>query len=287
MDWPQQFEIIYKIFSTRLLENDQRASLTNIAKLLDIPFHKLQSWQKGQKPVREDLVKLAREHGFNCDWLLLGIGKPLQEPLDNPPDPGHVNICDTFHDMVPQIQASKEDIAQTGGMTLTDLQDIMNTQRLPPADAIAKWIVSYRINANFLLAQIGQPFLTEKQYNEKGPLTYVREKRGDFQEAQNLDREIAYLKEIDDLKKALEEAHKNMGIVSLDATKTNLERRKLQDKVNAHETEKSALMEKIHNLELENSGLHAKIAELENQRVTMKQELDNLKKDNPKAAGQE
>ena len=67
-------------------------------------------------------------------------------------------------------------------MTTTDLYACIQTQAFPPSDAVAKWVLHYRINANFLLAQIGKPFLTEAEYRESGPLDSLRNLRGDFVE---------------------------------------------------------------------------------------------------------
>jgi hypothetical protein len=38
------------------------------------------------------------------------------------------------------------------------------------------------MNANFLLAQIGRPFLSEEEFSENGPLDFIRDRRGDFRE---------------------------------------------------------------------------------------------------------
>lgn len=182
MEWKQQFEILNKIIFQRISEEGRKPTLKNAAEYLGIPVHKYQAWKDGQRPVTEDLRMLAQEFEFRPDWLLLGVGEPIQPRKDHPFDPKYVEICDTLHDLVRDLPDRLPKIAEVGGMTTTDLYDCIQTQAFPPSEAIAKWIIHYHINANFLLAQIGKPFLTNAQYQESGPLDFVREERGDFLE---------------------------------------------------------------------------------------------------------
>ena len=191
MEWKQQFEIFNKIISQRLSEQGLKSTIKNAAEYLGIPSHKYQAWKDGQRPVTEDLRMLAQEFEFRAEWLLLGIGEPIQPRLDHPFDPKYVEICDTLHELVLSLPDRLPKIAEVGGMTTTDLYDCIQTQAFPPSEAVAKWILHYRINANFLLAQIGKPYLTEEEYRESGPLDSVRRQRGDFLELEKWEEEEA------------------------------------------------------------------------------------------------
>ena len=189
MEWKQQFEIFIKIISQRLSEQGLKSTIKNAAEYLGIPSHKYQAWKDGQRPVTEDLRMLAQEFEFRAEWLLLGIGEPIQPRLDHPFDPKYVEICDTLHELVRSLPDRLPKIAEVGGMTTTDLYACIQTQAFPPSEAVAKWILHYRINANFLLAQIGKPYLTEEEYRESGPLDFVRRRRGDFLELEEREEE--------------------------------------------------------------------------------------------------
>lgn len=81
MEWKQQFEIFNKIISQRLSEQGLKSTIKNAAEYLGIPSHKYQAWKDGQRPVTEDLRMLAQEFEFRAEWLLLGIGEPIQPRL--------------------------------------------------------------------------------------------------------------------------------------------------------------------------------------------------------------
>jgi hypothetical protein len=179
LEWREQFEIFEKIISKDLAEQGLKYTVKNAAEYLGVKPHKYQAWKDGQRPVAEDLRMLAQEFEFYPNWLLLGIGEPRQARLDHPFDPKYVEICDTLHELVRALPDRIPKIAELGGMTTTDLYNCIHTQAFPPAEAVAKWVIHYRINANFLLAQIGKPFLTEAEFLESGPLDFVRDRRGD------------------------------------------------------------------------------------------------------------
>ncbi len=183
MEWSQQLEIIEQVATEALARRGRKATLANLAELLDVKVPKLQAWKRGQKPGPEDLVRLVVRLGISPAWLLLGAGRPTQEPGGERLVPEYTAIGDTLHDMVTQLPASLPEVALTGGMTLDELTACMESRALPSSLAVARWVHAYRVNANFLLAQVGQPLLTEEQYEERGPLTWLREKRGDFAEA--------------------------------------------------------------------------------------------------------
>lgn len=180
MIWKQQFTIIEKILASRLAEEGLKYTLTNAGELLGVKVPKLQAWKRGQRPSADDLEALAVKLGLSAAWLLLGAGLPTLEPGAGKLVPEYVAIGDTLHDLVPQLPAPLPQVAMAMGMEPEELRACMGSQVLPSALSVARLVHAYRVNANFLLAQVGQPLLTEEQYEERGPLTWLREKRGDF-----------------------------------------------------------------------------------------------------------
>jgi len=180
MNWPQQFEIIERILAERLARVGLKYTLANAGELLGLKVPKLQAWKKGQRPSADDLELLAVKLDLSPAWLLLGAGLPQGEPAAGALVPEYVCIGDTLHDLLPQLPEQLPQVAQAVGMTPEELRSCAGSQALPSALAVARLVHAYRVNANFLLAQVGQPFLTQDQYEERGPLTWLREKRGDF-----------------------------------------------------------------------------------------------------------
>lgn len=134
------------------------------------------------------MVTLVMEHRFSADWLLLGVGEPLEKGrTDNPLNPDLVDICDTLQDLVFSMGKPLSEIAMVGGLTTTQLANCTSAQSHPPLEAVASWVRKWGMNANYLLGQIGQPFLTEEQYHEDGPATWIRRQRGDFDTYEHLD----------------------------------------------------------------------------------------------------
>lgn len=177
----EQFSFIEYYAKKKLSERGDVYSQKRAAEFLDTTIGKYQAWSKGQYPSIEELQHLARNFFFNPDWLILGIGSPIQMPLDKPFNKNLVEICDTLSELIRQIDDPITKIAEIGGITTQDLYDCIHTQRFPSVETVAKWVLHYRINANFLLAQVGKPFLTEEQFLERGPLdAIVRQKRGDY-----------------------------------------------------------------------------------------------------------
>lgn len=227
MEWPQQFEILHKIIAQRLSEIGKKPTTKNVADYLGIPPHKYQAWKDGQRPVVDDLKRLAQEFEFNPDWLLIGKGRPVQPRKDAPFDPKYVEICDTLHELVRALPDKLPKIAEIGGMSTTDLYNCIHTQEFPPAEAVAKWVIHYRINANFLLAQIGQPFLTDEEYNADGPLNFVRERRGDFMGLEDEEEESSLLK-IKELQAKLDASRERSEMLAVEITRQNEQIRALQ-----------------------------------------------------------
>lgn len=183
MELSEQAEIFDNILKHWLLQAGIKYSHRTSAEYLGVSQAKYSAWIKsGQRPVADDMRMLCREHEFSANWLLLGAGESLENRKNFPFDSKYVDICDTLHDTVLSINQPIHEIAAVGGMTTTELYDCIHTQMFPPILALSKWIIAYKMNANFILAQIGQPFLTEEQWHEQGPLDRVRDKRGDFKD---------------------------------------------------------------------------------------------------------
>lgn len=180
MNWPQQFEIIERILAERLAGNGLKYTLVNAGELLGVKVPKLQAWKKGQRPSADDLEVLAAKLGLSPAWLLLGAGLPQGEPGAGKLVPEYVAIGDTLRDLLAQLPDPLPEVAQAVGMTPDELRACAGAHALPSALSVSRLVHAYRVNANFLLAQVGQPFLTEDQYEERGPLTWLRERRGDF-----------------------------------------------------------------------------------------------------------
>lgn len=180
MNWPQQFEIIEKIIAERLARSGLKYTFVNAGELLGVKVPKIQAWKKGQRPSADDLEILAIILGLSPSWLLLGAGLPQGDPGEGSLVPEYVPIGDTLHDVVAELPDQLPQVAQAVGMTPDELRACVGSRALPSSLAVARFVHAYRVNANFLLAQVGRPFLTQEQYEERGPLTWLREKRGDF-----------------------------------------------------------------------------------------------------------
>lgn len=185
MDWKKQFVIIGKIIAERLASEGKKYTLANAAELLDVKIPKLQAWGKGQRPNIEDVEKLVQSLGISVEWLILGKGNPTNTEGSGKYIPEYSHICDTLREIIYELPDDKLAIARVGGITVDDLDRYTNSLDTPSALTISKWIHAYRINANFLLAQVGHPGLSEAEYEERGPLTWFREERGDFDESQD------------------------------------------------------------------------------------------------------
>jgi hypothetical protein len=180
MEWSKQFEIIKKEISRMLEFEGKKWSDQAAADALGLNIGKIRAWKKGQRPAAEDLEVLSRELGFSAEWLLLGKGTPKGDSQSANLIPEYVHIGDTLKELVSQLPATHSEIARAGGVGNDELTSFMLCHSLPSCLTISQWVHKYKINANFLIAQVGQPFLTEEEYNRDGPLDWVRGPRGDF-----------------------------------------------------------------------------------------------------------
>ena len=180
MKWEQRLKIIKQKIKSRLADEGLRDTDVNVAAFLETSTPTYNKWKNNkQMPDVDTFATLATKLNLSANWLLLGIGEPevaTRKSLES----CDVHIADTLRDLVAQIDRPKEEIAIMGGMYPIDLEMIINRTKKLPAEAVQRWVHGYRINANFLLAQVGQPFLTDDEYADSGPLQWVRERRGDL-----------------------------------------------------------------------------------------------------------
>lgn len=180
MEWIKRLEIIKQKTKEALAQEGKRDTDSIVAEFLETSPATYSRWKNNrQMPDVITFIKLATKLNLSANWLLLGIGEPeaITKTAISECD---VYIADTLRDLVVEIDRPMEEIALAGGMYPRELDLIINRGKELPSEAMQRWIHAYRVNANFLLAQVGQPFLTEDEYTASGPLTWVRERRGDF-----------------------------------------------------------------------------------------------------------
>jgi len=180
MDWKDSFEIIKKIIAVTLAKEGKKSTIANAAELFGVKPHIYQAWSKGQRPSFDELEHMARILDLSPRWLLFGIGTPLENSQSATFIPEYVEIGDSLKSIIEYLPDSLLAIAKSGGVSEDDLLKYINSFSLPSCLTVARWIHAYRINANFLIAQIGRPFLSDSEYKEKGELDNIRERRGDF-----------------------------------------------------------------------------------------------------------
>jgi transcriptional regulator with XRE-family HTH domain len=179
MDWEKRFEIIKKKIEKKLISLEERYSHDRAAAFLETSTTTYNRWLKGKDvPDGEALKKIAEKLNLSPYWLLFGTGKPDIEEY-NAILTCDIHIADTLCGLIQEIDRSVDEIAITGGLYPAELNSIIIRAARLPSEAIQKWIHAYKINANFLLAQIGDPFLTQDEYNKHGILSWVRDDRGD------------------------------------------------------------------------------------------------------------
>lgn len=161
-------------FFERILDQTDISNISELARALEIQPSSVQGAKKrGTVPPRW-IGKLAEKYGLRRKWLLHGEGAPSKN-YESQPELTHQ--ADTLKDLIHgDLRLQLEEAAQAGGISPHDLYLMMDRKKDIPASVIRKWVNQYRINANFLIAQIGYPLLTEEQFLEHGPLSWVREK---------------------------------------------------------------------------------------------------------------
>ena len=133
-------------------------------------------------PSAKVMTILAEKYGLNINWLLTGQGEMYADPLMRDFNPEYVYFGDTLRDILADenLTTTQKNFAEVGGITDEELAAILSNKMPPPATALRKWATRYRINMNFLIAQMGYPLLTKGQYEQRGPLTWLRERDGEW-----------------------------------------------------------------------------------------------------------
>lgn len=164
MEWAEKFKIIEAIARQNFIARGETFSMEKWSLRLGCAKANVQKWKNGtSKPSFENLCAIVRDLEISPVWLLLGVGEPY-EGYDKT-SPEYAYICDTLKEILPQMGQDSE-VAQVGNITPQELRCIKDCIQLPSALTLARWVTAYRLNANFLLAHIGQPFLTSEQYEE-------------------------------------------------------------------------------------------------------------------------
>ena len=114
----------------------------------------------------------------NRDWLLFGEGNISNDPRELKANPEYSHLAQTLNDVLHgDLTTTPETFAEIGGITKDELTAMLSGKILPPMTALRNWALRYRINLNFLVAQIGYPLLTRGQYEQNGPLMWLRKER--------------------------------------------------------------------------------------------------------------
>ncbi|UIJ38560.1 helix-turn-helix domain-containing protein [Desulfobaculum bizertense] len=129
-------------------------------------------------PNAKALAAWVEELGVDANWLLTGTegGTISRKQLTRQEQ----LLCDTFRDMLGDLNQEPETIAQNLGVRPALLKACAQGAAIPPAEMLAQMVLNYRVNGSFMLAQIGRPFLTDEEFREHGPMDWTRIQRGDF-----------------------------------------------------------------------------------------------------------
>ncbi len=176
--WSKQLEIIAEIAKEKLVENDQKFSYAKAEALIGVSKNKWVAWNGGQRPSAEDLAKISKSLNISAHWLLFGEGSISNDPRDLKVNPEYSHLARTLNDVLSgDLKTTPETFAEIGGITDDELTAMLQGKILPPASALRNWTLRYRVNLNFLVAQIGYPLLTRGQYEQNGPLMWLRRER--------------------------------------------------------------------------------------------------------------
>lgn len=214
MKWVERLEIIKQKIKEKLASEGVRDTDENVADFLNTSkptYSKLKN--NRQMPDVETMVTMATKLNLSADWLLLGVGEP-DVTVKKAPSTCDVHIADTLGELVVELNRPLEEIALAGGLYPRELNLIIHRGKALPSESVQRWVHAYRVNANFLLAQVGQPFLTEEEYNAPGRLNWVREQHGDFIE-QDDERRVDWalsFSERDRLQRELADARRTIAV---------------------------------------------------------------------------
>lgn len=114
------------------------------------------------------------------DWLFFGEGKPFLEEKEE-----YTHIADTLYDLLRLLPDEPAKVAAVGGISMQQLDSLLARHEPPDLLTLSAWIRHYRLNANFLLAQFGSPFIGDDDMETPDRFLLIRkmrEERGDFEE---------------------------------------------------------------------------------------------------------
>lgn len=173
-------------FAKRLIEIQKANDLTQKGMAEQIGLnkpHTLKSYLDGKTlPNAETISLLVQKFDVDAHWLLTGEGsmdggqKASQEKTSSLQSVKELfPIADTMRELFEHdLQADLDEVAFIAGMSVEELEACFSAKLQPPVLAIARWVRHYKINANFLTAQLGQPQLNELEMS--GPLSAISER---------------------------------------------------------------------------------------------------------------
>ncbi|WP_419784564.1 helix-turn-helix domain-containing protein [Maridesulfovibrio sp.] len=173
-------------FAKRLIEVQKAYDLTQKGMAEQIGLnkpHTLKSYLDGNTlPNAETISLLVQKFDVDAHWLLTGEGsmkrgqnKAEERKLDLQSVKELFPIADTMRELFEHdLQADLDEVAFIAGMSAEELEACFSAKLQPPTLAIARWVRHYKINANFLAAQLGKPQLNELEMS--GPLSAISER---------------------------------------------------------------------------------------------------------------
>lgn len=127
-------------------------------------------------PSAKVLIALTEKYDININWLLTGKGETRIRNVNDDLTP----IADSLRDILyGELSTSPERFAEIGDITMDELEAILDRRLSPSAMTLRNWALHYRVNINFLIAQIGYPLLTRLQYEQSGPRMALRIQQGE------------------------------------------------------------------------------------------------------------
>lgn len=186
LKWDEQFDIIKEIAAKKIKDNGEgKFSLTKFDSLLGLSRGKSRKWANGQRPSAEDLATLSKVFNLSPRWLLLGEGEPSFESTSSTKLDRRIRrtLGDVFYDLLlsDEVGDDEEKLALLLGISVSELQQFRNEEKEVKVDFLAKLVLRCRINPNFVISQIGYPFLSEKQFYGPSPSDWMRQRDGDLE----------------------------------------------------------------------------------------------------------
>ena len=173
-------------FAKRLIEVQKANDLTQKGMAEQIGLnkpHTLKSYLDGKTlPNAETISLLVQKFDVDAHWLLTGEGSMKggqKESEEKTSDLQSVKelfpIADTMREVFEHdLHLDLDEVAYIAGMSTEELEACFSAKLQPSALALARWARYYKINANFLTAQLGQPQLNELEMS--GPLSAISER---------------------------------------------------------------------------------------------------------------